>query len=909
MGETELTAAERLFAEAVDLDPGERADWLDRRCAGDPLLRRDVDALLAAAESSAAYFEALPARLGIERLRDGPGVVHRGAVGEVYGHYRLVGLLGTGGMGDVWRAERADGRFESDVAVKLLTRPGSGPALARFDREAHYLARLTHPNIARLIDAGVGADGTPFLILEYVDGQPIDAWCDARALGIEARLTLFLRVAEAVAHAHSRLIVHSDIKPSNVLVTGDGTAKLLDFGIASLLEPDQRPGAVTALTPEFAAPEQLAGEGVSTASDVYALGLLLFLLLSGQNARSVNGGTNVAASRADATREPPSLATTLGQSADGNLLARAAERGTSPARLLRSLRGDVDAVVRKALRPDPAERYATVPEFIADLKNYLRREPVSALPATIGYRTRRFVGRHRGGVLSAALTAIVLVAATTVAAWQSVEARRQRDAAIMQQQRVLATNQFLNLLLSEIGPDGEPLTLNQLLDRGVNLLDRQFAPDGPFLAHTLYDVAVLYATIGKVERQLALLDRAEALARERNDTALLGTLLCAKARALHVNDPEAAARHLEEGLAVLESRGQVGGGGPNLQCARARGLALATAGQNEEAAGVFEAALAAAEASEIETPFNRLTLRNDLIEQYLLTGRYDEALAGMDEVIAEHERIGRGNTAAHLVFLANKGAVLARLGEVSAALEPRRRAFERAAGMDEPLPGIGLHYGASLVDLARYDEALRVLEPEYESARLAGNARFAAQSEINIGMALVRSGRYDEGEEYLARAEAFLMKTPEAHARLLAMIDATTAEGRLIRGDVDGARTALAPALARLGYPQGRTANGLLLPLLVAGRIELAAGEPGAATVFADDAVALAESAARDVTSSADVGKALLLRAQARQASGDSATAATDLAAALIALEKGLGPEHPVTREARAFHASLQERP
>ena len=305
MSTTRLTRVEQLFIDAIDLEPKARTTLLDERCGRDETIRREVERMLAAADASAGYFDALPHRFGVSRLRSGRDEVYEASVGQQFGQYRLTEQVGSGGMGAVWRAERADGRFEGFVAVKLLTRLHNKAALKHFDREAHYLAKLTHPNITRLIDAGIGPDDVPYLILEYVEGCAIDRWCDGQTLGINNRLRLLIQVANAVAHAHTRLVVHSDIKPSNVLITLDGTVKLLDFGVATLLDESAGDSAGTALTPEFAAPEQLADEPVSTATDVYALGMLLHVLLTGESPRKVDETTDLLGLRQAANRDPP----------------------------------------------------------------------------------------------------------------------------------------------------------------------------------------------------------------------------------------------------------------------------------------------------------------------------------------------------------------------------------------------------------------------------------------------------------------------------------------------------------------------------------------------------------------------------------------------------------------------------
>ena len=317
-------------------------------------------------------------------------------------------------MGSVWLAQRSDGRFEGRVAVKLLNASLVGRAGGeRFRREGSILARLVHPHIARLLDAGVSEWGQPYLVLEHVDGQHIDRYCDDRRLDVDARLRLFLDVAEAVSLAHANLVVHRDIKPSNVLVGKDGQVRLLDFGIAKLLEEGDEAGLETALTreggraftPEFAAPEQLTGGVVTTATDVHALGTLLYLLLAGAHPAGAARSNPAQLLKAIVDTQPrrPSEAATA---------ADAAARSTSVEGLRRELRGDLDTIVAKALKKDAAERYPSVDAMAADIRRFLAHEPIGARPDTFGYRAAKFVRRHRIGVALAGLAMIAALAGT-----------------------------------------------------------------------------------------------------------------------------------------------------------------------------------------------------------------------------------------------------------------------------------------------------------------------------------------------------------------------------------------------------------------------------------------------------------------------------------------------------------------
>src|ERR1700683_5042301 len=367
-----------------------------------------------------------------------------GLAGQTIGPYTLISQIGQGGMGSVWLARRSDGRFERQAAVKFVNIALAGRATEeRFKREGSILGRLTHPHIAELLDAGISSDGQPYLILEYVDGEAIDQYCDEHKLDVEARVGLFLDVLAAVAHAHANLIVHRDIKPSNVLVTTSGEVKLLDFGIAKLLEGEGQAGAATLLTheggsalpPQYAAPEQLTGQPVTTATDVYALGVLLYLLLSGRHPAGSDLHSPAELVKAVLDREPPraSDATT----ADNNKLI-AERRGTTPDKLRRELSGDLDTIVGKALKKDPQERYGSVTGFADDLQLSLKHEPISARPDTLAYRTAKFLRRNRTTVALAAAAIVLVIGSLSTGLYV---ANRQRKIA---EQRFAQVRQLAN---------------------------------------------------------------------------------------------------------------------------------------------------------------------------------------------------------------------------------------------------------------------------------------------------------------------------------------------------------------------------------------------------------------------------------------------------------------------------------
>src|ERR1700733_7581287 len=336
-------------------------------------------------------------------------------VGRRIGAYTLISPIGQGGMGTVWLARRSDGRFERLAAVKFVNSGLAGRATEeRFKREGSILGRLTHPPIADLLDAGISSDGQPYLILEYVDGAAIDRYCDEHKLDVESRVRLFLDVLAAVAHAHANLIVHRDIKPSNVLVTTSGEVKLLDFGIAKLLEGEGQTGASTlltheggsVLTPQYAAPEQLTGQPVTTATDVYALAVLLYLLLTGQHPAGPGPHSPARLVKAITETEPLRPSDTM---LSANAESVAEKRATTPDKLRRMLRGDLDTILVKALKKNPQERYASVTAFADDLRRYLKHETISVRPDTFAYRTTKFLRRNRTPVALSTIAVVLVI--------------------------------------------------------------------------------------------------------------------------------------------------------------------------------------------------------------------------------------------------------------------------------------------------------------------------------------------------------------------------------------------------------------------------------------------------------------------------------------------------------------------
>jgi non-specific serine/threonine protein kinase/serine/threonine-protein kinase len=445
---------EALFHAAAKVSGAKRQDLLERECGDDLALRAGVERLLLAHERAGDFIEAPAVELGAALDRPEPP----GPADRRIGPYRVLRQLGRGGMGTVYLAERADDAFTQRVAIKLVSRGmDTEQVLVRFRAERQILASLDHPNIARLLDGGTTGDGLPYFAMEYIEGEPIDVYADAHRLSIADRIGLFLQVCGAVSYAHQHLIVHRDIKPVNILVTADGVPKLLDFGIAKVLQVDAEATATAAgmrmLTPEYASPEQVEGRQATTVSDVYSLGVVLYELLTGRSPYRTRSRSPADIAEAVCTTEParPSAAVSNGESSlagrrrSGLADDRASATGLgSIDRLRRALRGDLDTIVLTALRKEPARRYQSVEQLSTDLRRHRDGLPVRARPDTFRYRAGKFIRRNRGMVTAGALLGLTLLGGTVATAWQ---ARQARAAQVRAERRFNDVRKLANAVL------------------------------------------------------------------------------------------------------------------------------------------------------------------------------------------------------------------------------------------------------------------------------------------------------------------------------------------------------------------------------------------------------------------------------------------------------------------------------
>ncbi len=696
-----------VFAEALDKPLAERAAFLDEACADDPELRLAVERLLTADEASDTFLE----RPASEML----GLVPEVEAGERLGPYRLLRRLGAGGMGTVYLARREDEHYQQDVALKILRSGLQGTeAVHRFLAERQILARLEHPNIARLYDGGSTPDGRPYLVMELVEGLPIDDYCDRHQLTVDQRLDLFRRVCSAVQHAHQNLLVHRDLKPGNILVTEAGEPKLLDFGIAKRLEPgsatkpDLTQTGSRVMTPSYASPEQVRGQAITTASDVYSLGVLLYELLAGRTPYRVENGLLHEIERAICEQEPerPSAALFRAVPPAADEIARA--RGTRPHSLGRRLQGDLDNVVLMALRKEPGRRYGSVAQLSRDVDNHLQSLPVLARPDTLSYRARKFVRRHRFGVSAAALVVLLLAGFIVSLIVQGRRIARERDKARYALSFVMGTFQDADPYHTK----GERLTADEIMTQGAMRVSQDLSRQ-PDVQSALMDA------IGEVERGLGRYDHAEPLL-ERGLALRIATFGPAS---LEVADSL-------EHLGLLKQARSAFGEAETL-------LRRAVAIRRLQQAGRLETAK---------------TL-NELGALLVTRGKAGEAETLHREAwgIATQVEGGIGPTVAESLLLLAKAKK--EQGNFAAAERVARDGLiveRKVLGARDPhLYHVQSEVGDVLIDAGKFKEAEALLRASLKAQReiLGPDHPDVTETLGNLGTALYRQGRWSEAEE------------------------------------------------------------------------------------------------------------------------------------------------------------------
>ena len=769
MGTDLSPQAMRIFEQVADLPAAQRVAKLAELCAGDAGLRALVEAMLAADARADEPFSGNAARwsgaLGGDAAEEPPSA----QTGRTIGPWRITGELGRGGMGAVYAVQRDDGAYAQRAALKLIRRAADSPAAReRFLRERQLLAQLQHPHIATLLDGGFSADGDPYFVMEYVDGQPIDAWCDARRLGLRERVALFGQVLDAVGHAHRHLVVHRDLKPSNLLVDAQGQVKLLDFGIAKQLEAaDATATSELALTFEYASPEQLHAGPITTATDLWQLGIVLHRLLSGAHPFGLGRDTPLPRQLQLLDREPEPL-TRAAAVADPAVAAL--RDGLGPAALAQALRGALSNIVLGCLRRDPGQRYASADALAEDLQRWLQHRPLRIAPPSRATAARLWLRRHRAPAAAAAAVLLAVLAGSAVALWQAREARaqaaiaeQQRNEAQRQQLAARASLQFLTSALAAAAPENAldtEVSVRQLLDHARATLERSGTVDPQVKQPVQRLLGELYHSLGDLKTSAALFaagfDGVEPGSRE--DAERLAREMTTYSGVLHGQERG------EESLAAAERaaawyRRYAG------DDATAQVKALVVLGSGHAAQADYPAAEkhwqdAITLAKTLATP-----PREDVIEAYQLlggllnlTGEYTRALQVLDEGLAFADAQGvPPGSLLRVSLLRNKGEALGHNGDFAAAEASIRQAIalqEQAVGSRGTTTS--LLYGAlgtALHNLGRYREALAALEhADALAAESRGTPLDAAISLSNLASVYESAGDYAKAIELFERS-------------------------------------------------------------------------------------------------------------------------------------------------------------
>ncbi len=789
-----------LFDQALDLSPPEQVELLNRECAADPAMRAELLRMLAA-DAGPHVLDA--GMLPLAALVDENDLTledERESIGQRLGHWQLQRVLGRGGMGTVYAALRDDGESQQQAAVKRLHRRWDGSLQAqRFLQERRILAALSHPHLPRLIDHGVDDEGRPWFALEYVDGATLTDWADTHALNLRDRLDLFRAVCAAVQHAHERFVVHRDLKPGNILVDGEGHPKVLDFGVARRIDSahgETRTGAFAGFTPEYAAPEQISGGPITAATDVYALGVILYELLTGQLPYRIEQDNLQDAAAAITSRAAARMEKALTTGTPAEVAARVAQRATNLPTFRRFVRGDLTRIVQTALAKEPERRYASVQALSADLKRFLEGRTVSVSGDTFGYRARKFIRRNAASVSVSAALVLALLGTTVLALHNARQERQQRDAALAEVGRGNAIREYVQLMFRAAAEtsSADKLTARDVLKQGTERLFTQFQSEPAAARPVAIMLAELYMEMGDWEGATPLLERVLAspgidadtdtqakaqgylgqAAYARGDAALARDLL-QRAQSTWMRQPNRYALALNESR-ISQAKLERSEGHPEQAMATLQTMIAGRPGL----VGKLDRELAVAHS----------TLSALLVD----AGDYPQAEEHAREAIAVFDELKMGRSSQATVAMNNLAASLS-LRERNAEAESILR---RLVQLHREL------YGESSMNLAlmqanladairkqgRLEEAIALLQEALPMATKTSGERSPAT--LHVGLALAESyldaGRVDAATPLADRSFAIVLKDLGPKHRLTGVGYRVRAGLRAARGDRAGAR-------------------------------------------------------------------------------------------------------------------------
>jgi eukaryotic-like serine/threonine-protein kinase len=769
-----------IIERARALGPRERSEYVRRACGADETLLSNVLVALGEDVSQSGFWDDVAA--GESGSHDPVSSLE----GQRLGPYRILRKLGTGGMGDVYLAERADEEYQQQVAIKLV-RSGvfSRQVQGRLRMERQILATLQHPNIARLLDGGRAPDGTPYLVMEYIDGEPIDAYCDRRRLSPEERLALVRTVCSAVHYAHQNLIVHRDLKPNNILITPQGVPKLLDFGIAKLLDTRQSVAtlAVThaeyrVMTPAHASPEQVRGDVITTASDIYVLGVLLYELLCGRRPFQLLGSSLLEMERIICEQEAPTpseMVALSAREAPDLLNDIVACRSTTPARLQRFLRGEVDSIVGMAMRKDPERRYSSAEQLAADLDRHLGGKPVLASKDTWLYRTRKFIGRHKLAVAASTVAVITLAAFATITFIQAQRIAYERDIATAERTRAEQVSSFLVELFELSDPSrsrGNLVTARELLDIGARRVSLGLADQPETRATLLGTIGTVYQSLGLYPDAVALLEdglKSQIAIHGPRHPAVavalraLGDALCDRGDLAQCEARLTAALDMQRELL-----------GPNsveiAPTLLSQGSLAQLRGDSAAAERLFDQSLQIYRQHGQERTTGATSVMNELANLYSVSGRHDRA-ATLYRAALDIDRQALGNDHPHVGHHLHNLAVTlqaqGKLEEAAPLYEESMQILQRVLGEKHPQTiDATANYARFLHRRGELARAEAMLSKVVELDRQARGPRhaFVGHDLVNLGMVRLDMQQHAQAEQdFRAALDIYAEALPTDH--------------------------------------------------------------------------------------------------------------------------------------------------
>jgi eukaryotic-like serine/threonine-protein kinase len=877
-----------LLDQALDLDPQARTRWLDSLPPEHSDLYEILRELFARSDlpTMKSFLQRLP------ELSQ-PLAAETISAGQIIGRYRLIQELGAGGMSTVWLAELADGSLQRRVALKLPRSAWFDPGLAaRMLRERDILAALEHPNIARLYDAGVDAAARPYLALEYVDGAPLDTYIRERALTLRQSIELFLQIARAVAFAHARLIVHRDLKPSNILVTAAGEVRLLDFGIARLLEPDLAQGAHhthiggRALTPAYAAPEQFTGQHITVATDVYSLGVLLYELLTSVSPYALETNSSVTLTQAVLLNEP------------------AAASSVAPRERARSLRGDLDHILAKALKKSPNERYATVDALVEDIERHLAGKPIAVRSGSRWYAVQKFARRNAVPLAASALVAFSVIAGLAVAIWQWQEASTQRAAAEDRLREAEATLHFTTAVLTEGIQKDETISLGALLSRSETIAKRLGRIDATTRNVATEFLASWYIAYGAYEKVERLLTRSIDAFPAGVSSPAKSRQICERAGAWH------QLGRTSEAIAALTAEIEHARDDPAVAAyCLIRRAALAR--QTNDAKSALAFALEAQrryDESGGDAAGSKAQVLGEIAYAYSLNGDADLAQDFYEQAMELFEARGQQEDASALALRNNWGLARLATGNPLQALQLFDQCIAIARGRsptDAPPPYLIGNRATALQLLARYDEALTAFDQMLRIAERGNDAMFQVVALGGKAEVARAQGRFDDAQAFLDHAAEVLsagnVSSKSTGALRLRRFQAYLWADRGRSQDASALFSQLMEDYARLDCCVDSRARILI------GRAEgsLSEHQLDRASADAERALEFARAAQGHTPYSFVTGRAWLTIGQVRQAQNRPEEAKKAYASAVNHLSHTLGEQHPDTVRARTAVGDL----